>query len=578
MRIVLTIIFLTVYFCAAGKPIFLKIIVVDETKENKKYISYKNRLPDSLSVLMELRKVVSTLHAEAYIAAGIDTVYFSSDTASAYLMVGDRHLWAELRRGNVSEDILNRVEYKERFYRNKEFRYHEIVKIEDNIVKYMENNGYPFASIVLDSIEIYQNTMKAALKLRKGPLVFFDSLTIEGKTRTKKRFLIRHLRIYKGDLYDQSRVDATNKLVRDLPYLSTTRPPVMVFSKNKAYMTLFMEDRKVNNLDGIIGFLPNAGSNKKLLITGEINLGLKNLFGTGKVLSVQWKKIQEASQTLDLSYLHPKFLGSNIDVKVLFDLYKQDSSFLTVNRALILSHRVGNNGKVSLNTGLKTSRILSAPVITADSTKLQYSDFDYYTYGLGYDWNNLNDIFYPKKGWLFSTQGYVGSKEIKKTPSVSDAYYTNVKLNSVQFNLDIRAEKYFTLGRNSVLQAKATFGKLFNNSNNLFYNDLYRIGGLKTLRGFNENNFFASTYAITTLEYRFFTDETSYLLLFYDQGYYENQLNPVTPRDFPLGFGAGVSFSTPAGQFYFIYSLGNSKDQHISLNQSKLHFGLTSRF
>jgi translocation and assembly module TamA len=80
------------------------------------------------------------------------------------------------------------------------------------------------------------------------------------------------------------------------------------------------------------------------------------------------------------------------------------------------------------------------------------------------------------------------------------------------------------------------------------------------------------------MEYRFFTDETSYLLLFYDQGYIYNQLDLLHPKDYPFGFGAGISFLTPAGVFNFVYSLGSSSTQKLSFNLSKIHFGLASRF
>jgi len=67
-------------------------------------------------------------------------------------------------------------------------------------------------------------------------------------------------------------------------------------------------------------------------------------------------------------------------------------------------------------------------------------------------------------------------------------------------------------------------------------------------------------------------------LLFHDQGYLVNQLSAANREDYPRGFGAGVSFATPAGVFNFVYSLGSSKDQKLNLNLSKIHFGITSRF
>jgi len=116
------------------------------------------------------------------------------------------------------------------------------------------------------------------------------------------------------------------------------------------------------------------------------------------------------------------------------------------------------------------------------------------------------------------------------------------------------------------------------NKNNLFYNDLYRLGGLKTIRGFNENFFYASSYVLGNFEYRLFTDPTSYLFLFVDQAWMRNVLSPTIPYDTPTGFGLGASFTTPAGIFNFAYGLGNSRGQPVNVNQSKISFGVVSRF
>ena len=553
----------------------LQIFSLDEDFKSKNLPDYKKNPKDSAEAVRIVKHMISSLHGESYISAYVDTILFSKDSASAYIFMGEKFKWVSLRKGNVDGYLLDRAGFREKFYRNKPFRYSEYNKLEKSFIQLSENNGFPFASIRLDSLALTSKGISAALNYQKGPFFTFDSISISGKTKTKKRYLMRHIRIYKGMPYSQQRVDDADKFMKELSFLSQTRPPQVVFAKNKATLTIFVADKKVNQIDGIVGFLPNEGTGKKLLVTGEVNLGLRNLFGTGKGISIEWKKIQAASQTLDMYYLHPKLLGSTIDARVDFNLLKQDTTFLTVVRKITFTQRAGAYSKVSLIGGLSTSHTLSSMY---DTSTIRYSNYSYYTYGLGYDRNNLDNLLYPRKGWLFSAKGYFGNKVIHPDPNVDPAYYSGVKLKSVQFNLEGVVEKYTRLGKNSVFLTRLTGGNIFNNKNNLFFNDLYRIGGLKTLRGFNQNNFYASTYSVATLEYRFFTDETSYLLVFYDQGYLINELNVGPKTDLPTGFGAGVSFTTPAGIFNFVYSLGSSRDQKVSLNLSKIHFGITSRF
>jgi outer membrane protein assembly factor BamA len=531
-----------------------------------------------LSAIKEINNLVLRFHKKSFLSAKAENIVRTGDTIQVSFNAGEEFKWVSLSPGNVNENLLNRSGYKEKFFRNTLFNYEEFLRLEENLLRYSDTHGYPFAAVSLDSLNITPGKISAALNYKSGPVISFDTLAVSGKTRIKRNFLEKYLRIFPGDLFDQSKIDNVNKLLRELPYIRQTRPYSLYFQNGKALLQLYLEDRRSNQIDGIVGFLPNESNRKKLLITGELNLNLKNLCGTGKTLGAQWKKFNLSSQTLDLMYFHPKLLGSNIDVQLDFNLLKQDSSFINVSRRMILSQRTGKYGRINFFTGLKTSRELLSNQLTDKSLLPPFSNYDFLTYGLGYEWNNLDDIFYPHSGWQLSSRALIGNKIIHKLTGFDDSLYNDIQLKSVQLNLDFLAERFFKVGKRSVIVIKSEGGTILNRNKNIFYNDMYRLGGLKSLRGFNENNFFATSFLTGTLEYRFFTDETSYLFLFYDQGYILNRLNKAIPKDYPYGFGAGISFTTGVGIFNFVYSLGQSKSQLISLNLSKIHFGIISRF
>lgn len=112
----------------------------------------------------------------------------------------------------------------------------------------------------------------------------------------------------------------------------------------------------------------------------------------------------------------------------------------------------------------------------------------------------------------------------------------------------------------------------------LFQNELFRIGGLKTLRGFDEESIFASAYSIFTLEYRFILEQNSYMYVFGDGAWYENNSAKQYVNDTPFGFGAGISFETKAGIFSISYALGKQFDNPIQLRGGKIHFGIVNYF
>ena len=115
-------------------------------------------------------------------------------------------------------------------------------------------------------------------------------------------------------------------------------------------------------------------------------------------------------------------------------------------------------------------------------------------------------------------------------------------------------------------------------NDDLYRNELFRIGGLRTMRGVDEASIFASSYAIGTVEYRFVFEENSNFFLFVDQGWWEDTAREELLTDNPLGFGTGVTFETKAGLFSLTYALAREFSQPVNLRAGKIHFGFISLF
>ncbi len=108
----------------------------------------------------------------------------------------------------------------------------------------------------------------------------------------------------------------------------------------------------------------------------------------------------------------------------------------------------------------------------------------------------------------------------------------------------------------------------------LLTNELYRSGGLSSIRGFNEKFFFADRYISSRMEFRSFFEDRSYLYVLYDQLFYgRNNFG-----ENPFGIGIGFALATSSGQFSFVLAAGKSKSQKIDFSGIKAHFGYVSRF
>ena len=159
---------------------------------------------------------------------------------------------------------------------------------------------------------------------------------------------------------------------------------------------------------------------------------------------------------------------------------------------------------------------------------------------------------------------------------LAEELYEGVELRNLQIQGVSEIENHIQIKKNFSFVQRIMSAYTINDR--LFFNDLYRIGGINSLRGFRDYSFFASKYAIETLEFRVFTEETSYFMVFADYGQYVTEVEGAFERNFPLGFGGGLSFTTKAGIFNMVYALGKEKGQNINFNNSVVNFGLVSRF
>jgi hypothetical protein len=188
----------------------------------------------------------------------------------------------------------------------------------------------------------------------------------------------------------------------------------------------------------------------------------------------------------------------------------------------------------------------------------------------------LDYKFNPRNGISFNLQASVGNRKIKQNPRINENAYRNVDLFSAQYQIETFFNSYLPIAKRACLKLGIQAAGIY--ADNIFKNELFRIGGLKTLRGFDEESIFASTYVIPTIEYRYLFEENSALFLFAEGAWYESTLNNNYVKDTPISFGAGINFETKAGIFSLNYALGKQFSNAVDLRTGKIHFGLINKF
>ncbi|PRY89231.1 outer membrane protein assembly factor BamA [Mongoliibacter ruber] len=519
--------------------------------------------------------LLSELHQRGYLIPLISEVPVGEDSLFLSIETGEKYEWYSLGLGNLPESILIKSGTDTRQFEKRNFNYAELSRVFESILTVSENEGYPFASVKLDSITEESSKISAALYYDSGPFISFDSLQVTGDSKINKKFLSKFLQITPASPFSQKKINNSLRQINELPYLKWSGEPELSFQNEEATLYLPIDDRKINSIDGIIGFLPNELEGSGLLITGQFDLLLYNVAGRGRNYELHWQRFNQFSQSLQVSALEPLLLGSNLDVQASFSLLKEDSTFLTRDFRLDFGYRMDGGSYLRFFTRRQAGDLLG---ISASPDNLRFpevGDFRFNNYGLGFDKSWLDDVFFPRRGALAKLEFAIGNKNILVNTALPAQVYEDLSLRSLQYYFRGSLEKHFYKNMNWGLYSRLTGG--FMENPNLFVNDLYRLGGLRTIRGFNENFFFANNYVYLNIEPRYYFDTYSYFMIFADVARLENRIQNL-PVDFPYAVGLGFSLETGNGIFNFIYALGGSNAQDFALNLSKIHFGYTGRF
>ncbi|WP_156039638.1 BamA/TamA family outer membrane protein [Aureispira sp. CCB-QB1] len=586
----------------------LKMYSLDKDKRffKKQRIQFEYELEDTAQIQNKLQDILKQLHAKAYLTASIDTFFRDDSTQfSAYLFVGERYEWANLKNGNVTDAFLAAVGFKERLYTDQPFYYKEVASLQEKLLIYLENHGYPFAQVYIDSVRIVEQEVSARIYFEKGPLIFFDALKIVGKSRLPKQkrkkkvritegFVSSYLGIRKGKLYSEKLVQKVQNRMNALRYLTSYQTPYVIFRDNKAELNLFLMDRPSSKIDVLLGFLPSKDAvtgQQRFDFTGNIDIDLINPFGTGKRLQLKWQQLSLGTSDLLVRFAWPYLLKTPLGVDLSFKLYKRDSSYIDIITDVGLQYLFNGNSYIKAFWINTTTNLINIDTNLIRATRRLPSmlDIDNSSFGLEFYYDNLDYKYNPRKGFESKLVASFALKRIRRNNTIEEienpldttfsyaSLYDTIVTNTFQYRFLAEHSQFFQLWKTSTLMARYRGGIILS-KDPIYDNETYRIGGNKLLRGFDEEAILATWYNVLTLEWRFLFGRNSYAYLFGDVAYVQRNTISTQLNDFPVGFGVGVALETKVGIFALSYALGTQQGNPIIFNNSKVHFGYVYSF
>lgn len=523
---------------------------IGEIKESFSHlIQHPKVIEDSTARLKIIKKELFSLNKNGYWLASIDSVKIVRNRTVFYFYKGQQF-------NDLEIEVTNNLNLSDQRLLSGLVKIATPMDLQKEIEKTitaLQTIGYPFASIKSDSVRIEKAKLTACLFIDKGLGISFDSLEVSSDG-ISKRFLSNYLKIHFGSPYDQRIVDEVESNLSQLEFIKFNGLNTS-FGLGKAQVTLDLEQKKVNQFDGIIGAVSGE---EGIELTGAITLKVRNLFHSAKSIDIHWEKLRPQSQEFHMKYVHPLLLGSPLDLAVSFDQTKQDSLFSNRELSLGLDYDFSSSIQVGMAYENKLGNNLG-------QSQEEFGDFEIDATNFSLELFFLDRRLNPSKGWRADLDFNLGAKK-----SFLD------QETSAQYSFIAETEFMKPVIKNIVGATAFAFGKLFNDQ--LYLNDLYRLGGLNTIRGFDEKELFASSYALFNLELRYMMFDQSMLFVFYDHAFLSTETFVSRSNSQGVGIGVGMQIATDNGILKLIYAMGKRNEEKFSFDQSKIHFGYVALF
>ncbi len=445
----------------------------------------------------------------------------------------------------------------------------------DQMLNYLANAGYPFGQISIDSLvlSLSDDSAKALLDchvaVHPGPKVTVDSILVRGNTTTRRAVVVREMRLKLGEPYQQTRIDRSRlRLLRSNLFERVDEPEIYLDQEGHGLLVVTVNEGNPNQLNAVVGYTPSTRTHEKGYITGLIDVGFRNLLGTGRSVEAYWQKKDRRSQELRFHYMEPWVAGYPLNVGGGFQQLIQDTSF--IRRQISLEIELPFLDVLSFNSHLGKEDVLPDS-IGQILYQLPQSHSWFSRWGLNYD--TRNDPLNPSRGVLYQTQFEYARKTVKAAPLLAERSVETGNFRRERWFVDL--ELFLPTFRWQTAMLSVHGRQVKSNESAVSLSDLFRLGGTRSLRGYREDQFLGEKIAWLNLEYRYLLAPRSRAFAFFDAGYFyhKNRAQQIS-EGYRYGYGFGLRIETRLGIIGIDYGLASGR----SLSNGLVHVGLINKF
>jgi len=516
--------------------------IVSEIYHTKKHLQKKDALDEIDRILQRVKK-------RGFFTARIDSISKTNKELIAYLDLGKKinEIIIVTKKDNTNGIIdsgINSIKIKTR----------EFSDLTNQLLEQIDRKGNSFSGITYVNPLLKNDTLFLEMKISNSSSRKIDKVITRGYEDFPKKFISKYFLINKNTIFSKQKLNQVSALSNKLDFIKEKKAPEVLFKKDSTHLYLFLDKIGTSSFDGLVNF-SSKENGKGLLLNGNLDLKLNNTFNTGEKFEIIWNKVSDEKTDFKINSYVPYILNSKFSTTLEFYLYRQDSTFTNTNFELKTDYLINQKSHASILFNSKNSNYL---LNISNNDLASYSN---YFIGLGYELkkSSTSNLYKYKNGLNLNLT--IGKR---KTDTES--------INQLKFHFSAFAN--VQINNRGYLNIKNESGLL--TSKNYLLNELFRIGGANSIRGYNEQSIFTNGYSYSNIEFRYSLDTSSYLYSITDLGVYkENTTNKIKKL---LGIGAGYQFRINNNLVNLGYVISTNSSTNAKLNSSRLVVRWTSFF
>ncbi len=445
--------------------------------------------------------------------------------------------------------------------------------------------GYAYANVIPQwNFNEKEKKVNIVFVIDKGNKVYFGKFGMVGNNRTRDKVIRREVRIFEGELYNETRRRQSLENIQRLGFFEdvnfkTSTPPDQLDVMN---IDIVVKERNTGQVQLSAGY----GSTTGMTFGGSVQQ--TNFLGRGQNLGVSMQ-LTNTTSIYDFTFTEPYFDDSLWSVGfrgfMSQDNGRTDYNSRKTGGSVSIGHPIFEELRFTTTYGYTNTNL--SPVYGTNGILTDYDLFplntaegDASTVGVSLDYDTRNDRFRPSKGWYaraaYNHTGLVGGNLHYYRADGTLRYFKNIFWDVVF--------------RNSLMYG--VVGSL-DSGRDAPFNELFLLGGPYSLRGYRyarvgkkkrsqmvydkylvanpghpqdaeaqAQRFFGGLQQLQyqgELQFPLIREADMYGVVFYDVGEAEDQISNATDK-LLADWGFGIRWFSPIGPLRFEWGFPLNRD------------------